>query len=339
MKLDDYLEAQKLEYLKTESSGWISMPPENKIEIIRKHFEEKYNKLNLDGTLYSEDVKDAMNNFEKKIKTILDSASTPEQYEEDMRIKQIILNASSLLKLIQDSEAIMTYAKDAKKKDKRLFDFQWESPGHPVRFRVLRDLDPYHFDVGSDTNCCQRLDGQGEAAAIDSFVNPLAGVLLLEGKIDGEWKTLSQSYFHYVPSTNGVILDNVEWSYSSINTARNKYSLDIDQYYAAFAQYIKEKNNLSYVRCGSDHNKLTNTNFQRAKLSGGDPRHFEHSRKYSDFSSSSHIDLLNPKFKIEVDLNNKKAVSIYSNIIKLASHLSDATRFDIFDIYFDSIRW
>jgi hypothetical protein len=66
--------------------------------------------------------------------------------------------------------------------------------------------------------------------------------------------------------------------------------------YNAAAVYFKDKNKLEYVRCGINYNKLSNSQFTRTKISGSDPRHFQYS-KYTDFSASSHIDLLKPNFE------------------------------------------
>lgn len=329
MRLDDYLEENKiLDNMRADFPDWDSLSFDDKILKVKE--EQKGSFVGFT----EEEINSAMEEFEKTIKKLKENSVTEEQYLEDMKIKTLIQSASAKLKLVGSSEAIIRYAKEAKKKDDRLFNLQWESPGYPFRFRVLKNLDPYHFEVGAATNCCQRLNGVGEAAAIDSFINPFAGVLVLEGNISGEWKTLSQSYFHFVPKSNGVILDNVESSWSNINKFKEKVPFNMDQAYAAFAAYIKEKNNLSYVRCGTEYNKLTNSSFGKGNISGGDPRYFEHSRKYSDFSSSSHIDLLKPKFKLTMSLEDKKAMSFYSKLIKLSYKLTGEERLDLLDLCF-----
>ena len=326
MKLDEILVSHDLEKYVRQIPGWNQMDFETRVVNLKIRMKEE------PDFPYSEnenEMNDAVEEFtawieDKYIKKIRETASTKEQYHQDLKIKSIIQSASSILKLVEDSQAMIAYSKSAKKKDERLFDFQWESPSSPFRFRVLKDLDPYHFKVGAETNCCQRIGGVGKFAAIDSFINPLAGVLLLESNAVGEWKVLSQSYFHYVPSSNGVILDNVEFNQANIFQfqVQTKTYFDINHYYAAFAQYIKDKNNLSYVRCGSEHNKLSNSSFTKGKRLDGDPRHFEGS-KYTDFSPSSHIDLLSPKFDVKVSLENKKAFLIYSRLIKLAGEIKN----------------
>jgi hypothetical protein len=237
--------------------------------------------------------------FDREVDSIRKNASTKEQYADDLRVKSIIQKASSNLKMLEMADSLITYSKGARKKDERLFNFEYSDPKNSFRFRVLRNLDPYHFLVGADTACCQRVGGHGHNAAVDSFINPLAGVLLLEVNLDDSWVTASQSYFHYVPNNNGLILDNVEYNHNNATAFFGQKRYDINQLYAAFADYLKTKYNLSYVRCGTSYNKLKNDKFTKTKLKDGDPRHFEY-KKYSDFSSSSHIDLLRPKFDLSV---------------------------------------
>lgn len=328
MKLSDWLAENMMEYI-NDTPGWNNMDFDAKTKVVADNLKESY------VGLTEEEVEDSIRVFyERTIKKIVESASTKEQYEKDLKIKSLIQMASSSLKLIEDSAVMLKYAEDAKKKDPRLFNFQLNFPNMPFRFRVLKDLDPYHFSVGADTNCCQRIGGVGAAAAIDSFINPLAGVLLLESNAMGEWVTLSQSYFHFVPNSNGVILDNVEWNSSNIFNIDKKIPFDINQLYATFAEHIKEKNNLNYVRCGTEYNKLKNSMFSSGRIVGGDPRHIEHGAKYSDFSSSSHIDLLKPKFDVKIKIEDKKAMSIYSKLIKIAYKLPVEERQELFDIYF-----
>ena len=293
-------------------SGWNKLSFDERVSSLRE-------KLSEEEAITDE----SMAIFDEKIKKIIESASSKEEYEQGIKVKAIIQSASSILNLIEDSETMITYSKDAKKKDSRIFNFQWTDPDSPFRFRVLKDLDPYHFSVGAETNCCQRIGGVGEAAAIDSFINPLAGVLVFEFKLNVEWILLSQSYFHYITSSNGLILDNVEINPMNLSMAREKSRVDINDYYAAFAKYIAETNKLSYVKCGTGYNKLSNESFKKVKMQGKDPRHFESDSKYSDFTMSSHIDLLDPKFDINVNLLDKKAISINNKLLKLSSKVPD----------------
>ena len=278
---------------------WSDLTFEDRVAKIKEYVQTQFlNGENDSGTtigMLNDSITDG--SFDREVEIIRQTASTKAQYFKDLKIKQIIQKANSNLKMLEMSSNLITYAKDAKKKDQRLFNFEYSDPQNNFRFRVLRNLDPYHFSVGADTNCCQRVGGYGHNAAVDSFINPLAGVLLLEINNDGAWATASQSYFHYVPKNNGVILDNVEYNSTNCFNFFNNKEYDINMLYAAFADYLKNKYNLSYFRCGERYNKLNNARFNNGKIVGGDPRHFEY-KKYSDFTASDHIDLLKPKFKI-----------------------------------------
>lgn len=75
---------------------------------------------------------------------------------------------------------------------------------------MLGNPDLHHFQIGIDTDCCQRIGGAGFEAAINSFINPLAGVVVLEVNHNNSWVLVAQSYFHYVPEEEMIILDNIE---------------------------------------------------------------------------------------------------------------------------------
>ncbi len=265
---------------------------EDKISALRIEYSKRFPESQ-DPTGYYRT--EELNKFDNIIKKMRESASTPEQYAKDIKVKAIIQSAASLLNMIEQAAVMMKYAKDAKKKDSRLFNFQYEDPAGKFRFRVLKDLDPYHFSVGADTGCCQRIGGAGENAAIDSFINPLAGVLLLEVNNEGTFNLVAQSYFHYVAKDNGVILDNVETNSENMAVFRKVVNQSIDETYAAFATFIQTENKLDYVRCGKGYNKLTNGQFITARFKT-DPRSFA-GAKYTDFKTGDHIDLLRPKFK------------------------------------------
>jgi hypothetical protein len=143
----------------------------------------------------------------------------------------------------------------------------------------------------------------GEVAARDSFVNPLAGVLVLEWKApNGEWTLLTQSYFHYVPKDNGYILDNVE------NNSRNEKEsgVDIEAAYAYLGAHIKGTLDIKYFLAGKGYSKIEDSAFKTTKMKGGDPRYFDDKALtsgrgsfYTDFQPSNTIDLLNPKFDLD----------------------------------------
>jgi hypothetical protein len=278
--------------------GWESLSFEGRVEKLKE-----YVSISSTNNIDNDPVINAISNyvytddFDKKIEIIKKSASDKKQYLKDIKIKSIIQKASSYLKMIDTSSTIIEYAMLAKKKDERLFNFEYTHHDNSFRFRVLRDMDPEHFTVGADTNCCQRIHGIGHNSAVDSYINPLAGVLLLEGSINGKWNILSQSYFHYVPRNNGVILDNVEINNSNIYSFTKNKNYNLESIYACFSTFIKNKYNLSYVVCGMKHNKLNNSMFIKSSMDGDDPRHFEF-KKYSDFKVSRHLNLLRPKFNL-----------------------------------------
>lgn len=323
MKLDEFV-AKEFSH-ENPIENWDKFDLSGKIASLRKKYIELFasNKDPDDSLKWADEIANSaeLNKFDAAIKKILETASNPEQYAKDIKMKAIIQTAAASMKLIEESSVMIKYAKNAKKKDARLLNLNYDDPGGKFRFRTLKDLDPYHFNVGSDTGCCQRIGGVGENAAIDSFINPLAGVLLLEGMIDGEWKIVAQSYFHFVPKDNGIILDNVETNHGNKITLAAKTSLDMNDLYAAFARYIVNTNNIEYVRCGKGYNKLNNSKFVGASLKG-DPRHFEGS-KYTDFKPGSHIDLLKPKVKPSIEFAwKKKEVQNKSVVARLVTLMS-----------------
>lgn len=185
-------------------------------------------------------------------------------------------------------------------------------PSTPTfRFRVLGDLDPYHFRVGIDAGCCQHIGGAGAGAAVDSFINPTAGVVVLETNEDNGWKLQAQSYFHYaeVKDENSkevkkaIILDNIE------SGSLRKYGGDFyDKAYATLGLYLKNKG-FDIVGCGS-RGTYTISCFKTSSLKS-DPRHFEVDNyknviKYIDFDPDRFYDLLQPNFSFEMpkDINS-----------------------------------
>jgi hypothetical protein len=167
------------------------------------------------------------------------------------------------------------------------------------RFRVLKDYDPYHFAVGTDTDCCQSIGGAGESAAIDSFINPYAGVLLLEAKNGSSWGLAAQSYFHYVEDDEmkAIILDNIE-----AGKYKDMYENDFSRKaYATLAKFLMKKE-FTNVGCGKDYTEVIDENDFEIGSIDSDNRHFEISEHgeeiYSDFDKKSFFDLTKPKFEV-----------------------------------------
>ena len=220
------------------------------------------------------------------------------------------------LNMIINFETVREYIDQAKPKDKDLFKLNWT---HPLGFdfSVLKDLDPYVFQIGADTECCQRMGGAGEDAAIDSFINPFAGVLVC--KYDGS--LISQSYFHWVPEQKGIILDNVEVNNRNLSHLKLDSS-SLSKIYADFAAAMKQKYpEISYVKCGKDYNKLDNSLFAQSKMKE-DPRHFESEEQYSDFDENNHLNLLEPTDRLKhvslPDMSHLKQAEVIVPLLKIA---------------------
>lgn len=220
-------------------------------------------------------------------------------------VRKLMETIDTELGAVEDFDALNEYNEQTLPKDKKLYNLDWEVKRKSFRFRVLQTYDPYHFKVGIDSGCCQRLGGYGEAAAIDSYINPLAGVLLLEIFLDGGWKMACQSYFHYVPSGNGYILDNVEHDYRIDNKVSYTTGYSTEELYAMLASRTDANFNIEYFLSGKGYSKLDTDDFKKKSL-GYDPRDFAHDEKYTDWKSRSSLDLLRPKFNLPKIPKNKK---------------------------------
>jgi len=182
------------------------------------------------------------------------------------------------------------------------------------RFRVLGDLDPYHFRVGIDTDCCQAIGGQGASAAIDSFINPSAGVVVLEVNTNSQWELASQSYFHFAtidgedgkPSKKAIILDNIEAGKLKEKYTKKFGSNFYEKAYAILGRYLKDKG-FDIVGCGIKYTYVFYPESFGKNSIQKDPRHFEitkHSEvAYTDFRAESFYNLLDPKFSFEMPNN------------------------------------
>ena len=210
-------------------------------------------------------------------------------YIENSKKVKVLLNKASILNQLN---SIKKYITVAEKKDENLFKLNYEIKhgDRLYRFRVLEDKDPYHFQVGADTNCCQMIGGAGENAAIDSFVNYLAGVFLLEvyNNDINDYELLCQSYFHYIPEDNGIILDNIE---NTSGISSNKK--EISTVYKKYSEYLKNIG-FKYMLCGISYTKVIDRSmFAEGKISR-DPRNFDKLHElertpYSDFNKEQFI--------------------------------------------------
>jgi hypothetical protein len=234
----------------------------------------------------SEETRSLLKSYYNSIDKLFEDFYSPNMKEKKNidKLLTLITKFNMLLKF----NSIKKYIKVAEKKNENLFKLNYEikHESNLYRFRVLEDYDPYHFQVGADTNCCQIIGGAGENAAIDSFINPLAGVILLEvyNKDINYYELLCQSYFHYIPKDNGIILDNIE----NTNNAIKIGNALISNIYKIYAQHLREIG-FKYVYCGSAYTKILDQNiFENGELKA-DPRVFDVSNKlkmahYTDFN-------------------------------------------------------
>lgn len=206
----------------------------------------------------------------------------------DSRFVRTMKELTTDFSYVEMFDLVKQYMRDAKPKNEKLFKLNASFDG--IEFSVLKDLDPLHFRIGIETDCCQRIGGVGEEAAVDSFINPNAGVLVAtkDGKI------LSQSYFHYVPNDNGFILDNVEYNedevkkYGPIN---NEQSLWLAEVYKKYGEIIKNNNpDIKYIKIGSGYSKIPLNEFEKDSMEE-DPRDFAVDEPYSDFDEEDHYNL------------------------------------------------
>jgi len=244
----------------------------------------------------------------------------------DLIIEKILSNNPSesvkkfkyILGNILNYEAIKQWIAIAQPKAEEVFSPSFSTG--TFRFRVLGDLDPYHFSVGVDTNSCQAVGGVGESAAVDSFINPNAGVVVLEVKDGNSWNLAAQSYFHFAEIKEGdiikkaIILDNIEAGF--LQDKYNKGSF-YPNAYAVLGNYLKQKG-FDIVGCGTAHTKVLGPNegsdlFNTIEIEK-DPRHFEVEKhdiiRYTDVRITDGmvvmLDLLRPKFEIEMPKNITK---------------------------------
>ena len=213
------------------------------------------------------------------------------------------------LEILEMSETFKELVKDYEPKNENLFKLNFQvSP--KLRFRVLKDMDPRILRVGVETNCCQRISGVAESAAKDSFVNPLAGVVVLEQDSGGQWALLAQSYFHYVPGdpadggAGGFILDNVEINRDNVQ----KSGISLEPLYAYLAAYLKDKFEVEFMLSGKGYSKIDTRKFSDRTGMLSDPRSFSpkattyHNRVYTDFSPNNAMNLLEPQFDLDEEL-------------------------------------
>jgi hypothetical protein len=213
------------------------------------------------------------------------------------KVKDLILSLDSDLSMILDYEGLREYYDVASNnlKDERLYDLDLDIGGK-LRFRVLRDLDVEYFRVGRETDCCQTFGGVGEAAMIDSFINPRAGVLVLEAKVSEDWELVGQSYFHYIEG-EGYILDNIELNPRFVKDGFGEvFGISVEELYGYWAQEKARDLGVKYIQAGSGYSKVNVDSFDSIEM-GRDPRTFSVDSPYRDWKEGeSNIDLTRPRF-------------------------------------------
>jgi len=216
-------------------------------------------------------------------------------FSQNEDIYLIIRSMDYVSEVTTKTSAYLKYFQIAEKKNEKLFDldYNFTYKGASFGFKVLRDLDPYHFQVGKDTNCCQVLGGVGTPAAVDSFVNSEAGVIVLySGSMFSRENLLAQSYFHIVEKDSEedsfFILDNIEISLANCYKINSVMNENQDEYmptmYAALANHITSKG-YGDTLLGKGYTKISIDRFAGGSITD-DPRRF--TQKYSDFHTSDH---------------------------------------------------
>jgi hypothetical protein len=243
------------------------------------------------------------------------------------RLIALIDNFYSIIKQIRDIKSYIGYAKP---KDEKVVDnnYAFETGISQIRFRTLDDLDPQHFSIGAETNCCQRIGGAGQGAAVDSYINPLAGVILLEVNDGSGWKLAAQSYFHYVPSLNYIILDNIEAGTTNFNIKTFKLisGISFRDAYGLLGKTLLEKG-YNRVLCGMDHTHIINSNDFEVISIDEDPRNFEIEEEgignlYTDFEEEGSYDLGKPRFEFPNLKNIKFPKPITNNLMVKISNMA-----------------
>jgi len=199
--------------------------------------------------------------------------------------------AETDLQFLSDAETYKKYFKLVEPKDENIYKLNYQLSSK-LRFRALREKDPRHLRIGIETNCCQRVGGAAESCVVDSFINSLAGILILEMLNDsGQWNLISQSYFHYVPEDNGYILDNVEATHLKSKLKEN-FKISLELCYNLLAKHILDLG-YKYVLAGKEYSKIEPEAFETSVMEDDKRTYHEQSGYdvYSDYNYQNAIDL------------------------------------------------
>jgi hypothetical protein len=296
---------------------------------ISKEFgQEKTEKLIPKDTIETLGILRGVKSLDETIEALgIDFRQLTGESEYYQNIKKLVASMSYTLDTLQTFEAIKKYYALAKPKDQNLFKLDLTTP--TFRFRTLKDYDPYHFRIGIDTDCCQRLGGAGSAAAIDSFINPLAGVVALEIKMAGEWRLAAQSYFHWVPEDNGIILDNIEHvrKLGLVKKIKDITGYSFPEMYIALGDHLKAQGIEEFLIGKEYTDVIDEEHFNRSKKKE-DPRSFEVDEPYSDYDPNDSYNIFDANISLDnmpQILPNEVTANLLSLMIKIAA-ISSAQR-------------
>tara|TARA_B100000131_G_scaffold322521_1_gene376742 strand:- start:8303 stop:11149 length:2847 start_codon:yes stop_codon:yes gene_type:complete len=332
-----YLDKIQLNIIREAISSWIDISKNQDAELADKAIQFQ-SEIGPEKVIFTSELisllktfaePDSLDGFIDKLFNYIPSKNKDAIFDS---IRYIIRQIKYAQSIISQSEQFKQYYKLAEKKEESLFKANLHFPGEKWRFRVLNDLDPYHFQVGADSNCCQVIGGMGASAAVDSFINKYAGVVILETiTADNDWVLVSQSYFHYVPSDfskprspsrsntdwrddsdSMIILDNIETSPHAEEALRS-INYTADELYSLLAKHLEDQG-IGHVLVGKAYTRIINHHkFDSAALNS-DPRVFMANdpytgEPYTDFNIRESIDLLSPKFDLTDDrgIDEKRA--------------------------------
>jgi hypothetical protein len=291
----------------------------SKIDIVKKVFKAMISIANMGGPTeiqkkYGKLVQELIKSklvkpgIYKKIKFVLNVFNSGQVINPSnsafKEILTIVNEVDTELNAIQMADTYKEMFANYEQKNPELFKLDMKV-NNRLRFRVLKDRDPRHLRVGLETDCCQRIGGVGETAARDSFINPLAGILILEWfNYNQEWVLLTQSYFHYVEKDKGYILDNVEANAKNVRDS----GVSLPEVYGWYADKMKTKLKINYFLAGKGYSELDTSRFGTDKRDE-DPRYFspnsltkDRNSHYTDYKKNNGMDLLTPLFEVK-DLN------------------------------------
>ncbi len=314
------------------------------IDMVEESLDSENKFLEMTNELYSsrEDfIKDFM-----KVVSILRNAKTPiNVLKENLAVYRRVSAASSMIQVKKSHDGSKTDPEKFKqqtlkdvfeetrdhkfevfaegpegelKKHPELYKLDDIDLGNGFGTKVLEPDSRKYFTVGIDTGCCQAPGLAGEPAMIDSYINPFAGVLVLEyNKV-----MVAQSYFHCVPIftkvkkseddrdskdsyeiSYGIILDNIEYV---IAICRSFPKDLLDKIYNKLALMATKQFGFKYFVCGIGYNKLNNDMFAPGKFKE-DPRYFAVGTPYTDFRpNGGNIDLTKYIGNVERKVINSK---------------------------------